>query len=156
MLNVTMSIPGIETVVQQIEALKAINLTPVADSLADALYQENIYARSEGVGGSGLDLMEIKESTIKRRRRAGKGMGPPLAPDDVGSSVITGFETRVEQTGELSWLVIGEWNAPWLHYHVTGTKWMPARDIVGFRPVFREKAAEIFHAQVSELLGGRA
>jgi hypothetical protein len=155
MPNVQVLLPGVEDLLAFFEGLKNLDLLPIANELAEQMYAENVQARVEGVSGSGLDLTEIKESTIERRRRAGKGSGPPLAPDDTASQIVAAFETRVEHPSPHEWYVIGEWNLPWLQYHITGTKWMPARNPVGFRPSFTAKANEIFALRVSELLAGR-
>jgi hypothetical protein len=62
------------------------------------------------------------------------GMGPPLAPLEMSSRIISDLTMTMTGGGVGELDIIGDWpNMPFLIYHVTGTTNMPARDPVGIR-----------------------
>ena len=129
-----------------IQALDAMfdpfDLTELAVIVREIMIEDNIEARLAGVDADGVGLIEISESTRKRRARRGDGDGPPLVPNGSDSEAIKGFQVDIFDVGEQAKLLLGSWpNAPWMHYHVTGAPGhnMPRRDIVGLQPECMEK-----------------
>ncbi len=104
------------------------DLRPIAFKVSSCLLEGN----RQGIGTDwhGSPLAPLKASTLKRR----EGNGPPLAPHDLSSRIFTNPVINASGAGgqlavEMSWKGI-----PWLGFHMTGTKWMAQRNIVGIRP----------------------
>lgn len=94
---------------------------------------------------AGLDkddrMMPITKRQLDPRRSASLGAGPPLAPHDGVSRVITEFRTQIEEGEGGAVNIVGMWpGAGFLRYHSdTGQPrtLLPVRDIVGIRPSTR-------------------
>lgn len=129
-------------IVQYLDDLAHLDLTELAEIVREIMIEDNIEARLAGVDADGIGLIEISESTVKRRARRGDGTGPALIPNGTDSEAIKGFQVDIYDVGEGAKLLLGSWpNAPWMHYHVEGRPGhnLPVRDIVGLRPECRDK-----------------
>jgi hypothetical protein len=117
----------------------AFDLAPLARKIGDILEVDNMQARMSGVDYDGNPFQPLAPATLRHR----SGSGPPLAPMDMASRVIGGMEVEVVEYGLGSVEVVASWpSMPFLKFHVTGTRHMPARDPVGLRPVAWAQVAD--------------
>lgn len=84
--------------------------------------------------------------------------GPPLAPRDQFSRVITNLKTGYAREGG-SWVAFGYWDevvstkgVPFLRFHFEGTGRLPRRDLRGVRPQGVQKALQSLRAFAKDLL----
>jgi len=153
MISFTLKAEGLDEEVERLEAIafRVLNMEPIGLQFAEIMATDNMAARMEGVDKDGNPFADLAESTWRRRQ----GMGPPLAPMDTASRIISGFETQVLPT----WLgvdIIGSWPSmdSFLGYHVTGTTRMPSRDPVGIRPSAWAEMITAFDAWVDTVVMG--
>lgn len=144
MFALRVSMPGLERLERYLHGLQQIDLTPLAERIAEILLPLNVEARLAGLDKDGEPLVEIKESTRQRRRRAGKGDGPPLDPDYGGSRVAADGSATVSHISDDHKQVTFTWPTadPWLRYHrydaaMADGSIRPARDIAGLTPDMR-------------------
>ncbi len=128
------------------------DMSDLAAALVEMTLSDNEEARLAGVGKDGQPLEDIKESTIRRRRRRGDGDGPPLAPNESLSRVVTGFTATSEEVGPLHLRVTCRWPMDWLHHHTQGVPAnnLPPRDIVGVRPEMSEKIHDLVRSWIQD------
>lgn len=117
--------------------------------VSDALIAENRRARDAGEDGQGNQLVRVKESTVKRRRRAGypEPNAVPFLPSGP-SSRINDLSVQTEtEPGRLT--VRAYWAAaPWLKYHLEDWIHRPARDVRGLTPEFQKWLGDILSEYV--------
>jgi hypothetical protein len=84
--------------------------------------------------------------------------GPPLAPRDQFSRVITNLKTGHAREGA-SWVAFGAWDevvstkgVPFLRFHFDGAGNLPRRDLRGVRPAGIAKALSSLRAFAEDLL----
>jgi hypothetical protein len=152
MIRFTINADGLEQEAERLEAMsfRVMDLMPIGTTFAQIMATDNMAARMQGVDKDNEPFAELAEATLKKWNR---GMGPPLAPMESASRIISGFETEVNPT----WLgvdVIGSWPSmdSFLGYHVTGTTHMPARDPVGIRPSAWAEMLVAFDAWVDSVV----
>lgn len=110
---------------------RVTDLRPLAVEIGNLIEVDNMAARMLGVDVDNQPFQPLADSTLRKR----VGNGPPLAPMDMSSRIISGLEITLVDVGIGGIDILGDWpSMPFLHYHVTGTKYMPARDPVGIRP----------------------
>jgi hypothetical protein len=132
------------------------DLRPLADDLAQAMYQQNTVARTLGEDRYGQPFVELAPSTLRKRVRQGR-LGPPLAPDGGGSPIAAGFRVEPEVIESNDILVRGTWpTAPWVKYHIddgSPRSHLPVRDPAGITPAGWEQIATTFQAFCARLIG---
>lgn len=86
--------------------------------------------------------------------------GPPLAPREQFSRVVTNLKTTYGRTGplDMQWYAMGYWDEvvsvegrPFLRYHFDGTGHLPRRDLRGIRPQGLQKALSALRAFARDL-----
>ncbi len=106
----------------------------------------------------GLQAKNFGNLTTSEYRRLG---GPPLAPRDQFSRVITNLYTAYGRTGpvDMQWYAMGYWDevvskkgVPFLRFHFDGTAKLPRRDLRGVRPAGRAKALDAMKAWAKDLV----
>lgn len=97
--------------------------------------QDNRDGLLRGLDKDGVPFAPLAASTLRSR----DGGGPPLSPHESASRVIARFEAvEYRYAGQV--IVAGQWvGANFLRYHRTGTRNMPRRNPVGFRPAARQR-----------------
>jgi hypothetical protein len=110
---------------------RVVDLKPLAIEIGELIQVDNMAARMLGVDKDNQPFADLAPATLRKR----VGNGPPLAPMEMSSRVISDLEISYVDRGIDGVDIIGDWpNMPFLIYHVTGTSRMPARDPVGIRP----------------------
>lgn len=113
-------------------AYRVTDLMPLAVAIGNLIVVDNMAARMLGVDKDDQPFAGLAPATLAKPYR---GPGPPLAPMEMASRIISGLEISYVDLGIGGIDIVGDWpSMPFLHYHVTGTKHMPARDPVGIRP----------------------
>lgn len=109
-------------------AKRSGDLTPLREPVRKILWEGNRSRALRGVDWQGQPFAPLAASTLARR----DGDGPPLAPHRAASRIVTGYVVNViAGSGKLSFT--GAWpGVDFVEYFVTGTKWMPKRDPLGF------------------------
>ena len=128
------------------------DMSSLAAELVVMTMQDNAEARLAGVDKNGNVLVGIEEETVRRRARRGDGEGPPLAPNETASRVVTEFFVTPEEVGPLHWRFVCSWPMPWLTYHTQGSGRNKVRDIVGIRPELAEKINSLVSAWIDNNL----
>lgn len=107
------------------------DLSPLREPVRARLWEGNKAAILAGQTPQGAEVAALAASTQKRR----KGGGPPRAPRGAASRVVAGYVVTVSAgPGQLSFT--GTWpDFDAIGYLDGGTKFMPARPTLGFRPV---------------------
>jgi hypothetical protein len=101
----------------------------------------------------GNKLVPLSPSTLKRGR---PGSGDPLSPRGLGSRIVSNAKLEVAgKSGNQTIVEVQFVGMPWLSYHVTGTKWMPIRDIVGIREVTMTKITDLVASYLGNLVDAR-
>lgn len=77
-------------------------------------------AALRGTDKDGRPLTPVSRETEKRRARARKGSGPPLAPDGPDSSTVQDFEVAGRASGNKVHLAVDWPNSPWVGHHARG------------------------------------
>jgi hypothetical protein len=147
-------------------AWKDPDMTPLLERLVTVMFDENRKARLAKIDKYGKELEPIVEATVKRRRRAGKGDGPPLIPDREGSRLIADASVTAGMTGPDSAQVILCWptTEPWLVTHRTvcnsrnGVRFKsgaerPIRDVVGMHAEWVEEVEKAVEEEVVRMFG---
>jgi hypothetical protein len=145
MVNLTIDSEGLDRILERLARLDPgqWDLRGLGERLGRILETDNMAARMLGVDYEGQEFAPLAPATLERRM----GAGPPLAPMEMASRIISGVQVDVNDTGHNAVEVVLSWpSMPFLRYHVTGTTRMPARDPCGIRP---EAWAEI-EREVSE------
>lgn len=98
----------IDIMIRDIENQFGINLAEIRDDVVRVITEGRARMTRNGTGVDGKPLTAIIPETEARRRRKGKGDGPPLSPDVLGSSPYSDLTVRTSvQPGrlvaELSW-----------------------------------------------------
>lgn len=85
--------------------------------------------------------------------------GPPLAPRDQFSRVVTNLKTGQGREGDGQWFALGAWDeilskkgVPFLRWHFDGTSKLPRRDLRGVRPWGQQKALTALRAWAKDLV----
>jgi hypothetical protein len=147
-------------------AWKDPDMTPLLERLVTVMFDENRKARLAKIDKYGRPLEPIAYSTVKRRKRAGKGNGPPLIPDRESSRLIADASVTTSQSGDGSAQVILEWPTtdPWLvthrdicskrngKYFKSGT-FRPIRDVVGMHAEWVEEIEKAVEEEVVKMFG---
>jgi hypothetical protein len=147
MFRVVVSAPGLESLIERLHRLRPENLDygPLTDRIAEILIRGNTEARLQGIGPDGQPLAPISPETVERRRRAGKGDGPPLVPD-LGSSRAAQLSAQRNDVAPDHVTVVGYWAAfePILSYLARGNpaRNLPPRPIGGITPQMRIEIEE--------------
>lgn len=112
---------------EKLVQLASPDLTPLLRKIEEVLKADIDAARLGGESRIG-HFDEIRPATQERRRRAGRGQGEPLVPDDRSrfASVATDIDASAPGVG----VVVAGWPAAdgIIRYHRDGTPFMPARD----------------------------
>jgi hypothetical protein len=133
MLKIEVSSSGEEQVSAYLADLKyrVVDLRPLAIEIGELIQVDNMAARMLGVDKDNQPFAPLAPATLRDRM----GNGPPLAPMEMLSRVVSDLEISYVDMGIGGVDIVGDWpNMPFLIYHVTGTGRMPARDPVGIRP----------------------
>jgi hypothetical protein len=119
MINLTVRTDGTNEIRERMDLLSHPDLKPLLDKIAERIEIGTRRDREAGVGANGT-FDPIKESTQKRRSRAGRGTGPPLFPDD--SSRMANITVEVLQETPEHGLVVGGWpgTEAFLNFHIDG------------------------------------
>jgi hypothetical protein len=111
---------------------RVTDLKPLAVEIGALIEVDNMAARMLGVDKDNQPFAELAPATLADPYR---GPGPPLAPMEMASRIISGLEIEFVDLGIDGVDIVGSWpSMPFLRFHVTGTRHMPARDPVGIRP----------------------
>lgn len=135
-------VADMQELASRIEALLHPDLTPLAESVREAMIEDNRDGLLAGTDAAGAAFVPVAESTIKRGRG---GEGPPLVPRDASSRMIAAYDVRIRATID-SILLVGSWpGLDWVRYHSSGAarSHLPRRDAVGIRPGGRQRMADI-------------
>jgi hypothetical protein len=158
MVNLQVTAEGLEPIIGWLVRLRDFDWGPLAEQIAKILVRGNREARLAGIGVDGQPLDEIKPETVKRRARAGKGPGPPLAPDGQESRV-SNLATQITAITPTHVVIEGSWPAaePWLHHHSFGvpSRNLPQRLIVGITPQMYEEIKEATDAFLLDLISNQ-
>jgi hypothetical protein len=133
MLQLTVDYGDLDRIVESLARLDPAmwDLRGLGERIGRILQVDNMQSRMMGVDYESQPFAPLAESTLRRRQ----GTGPPLAPMEMQSRVISGMEIEVLDHGAGYVEVVASWpSMPFLHFHVTGTRHMPSRDPVGIRP----------------------
>ena len=165
MLSFNVSSPGLDELIERVEdwSYRLRDLRPLADAIG-VIVADDVYTKAlAGEDVNGVPLAPLADATWNWGR-VPRGPGEPLAPEEQASRLIAGFELRIENTGPDHLTLIGEWPSldRILGYHATGYtnnltgRPVPARDVVGVRPVGWEKITDALDDYVDEIftLGG--
>lgn len=134
MMSFSIASSGHEQAAEYLLAIeyRVSDLRPLALEVSDLIEVDNMAARMLGVDADGQPFRDLRPATLAKRHR---GVGPPLAPMEMASRIISGLEMSIVDMGLAGIDVVGEWpSMPFLRHHVEGTVHMTARDPVGIRP----------------------
>jgi len=110
---------------------RVTDLMPLAVIISDLVEIDNMAARMLGVDKDDQPFARLRPATLRTRA----GTGPPLAPMEMSSRIVSGLEMSRVDLGIDGVDVVGAWpSMPFLIHHVTGTVHMASRDPVGVRP----------------------
>lgn len=136
------------------------------DRLLKIVEADNARKLNQSIDRFGKPLAKLADYTRENRPRPGDR---PLDPPN--SSFRVKFKARWNTSGQ-RWILVASYDFPHAHFHVTGTRKMPARDTTGLSPEGKEEvqaalkdyAAEIrksmtiggrFRSLAKHILGGR-
>lgn len=150
MLRLSVKGDNFDPIIAMLDRMARPNLGPLATELREVMIEDNRDGLLAGLNANGDVAADLEDSTIRRGR---PGVGPPRVPRGSGSRMISSYNVQVQE-GTDRLLLIGSWsNAPFVHYHDTGTRHMVAREVVGIRPDGQEKIAEALRSFVDRILG---
>lgn len=116
--------------------------------IPEALRQDNYYRAVNGLDRNGVPLQPLKNPSDPRR----PGSGPPLAPRGASSRIVTAFEVDVlGEPGHRTYVAGWNSSADFLKYHVSGTRYLPVRDVAGITPLGREEIRAIVRDELSQI-----
>jgi hypothetical protein len=141
---------NLQGTIDRIGRWRAIDPIPLARRLREILIEENAEGLKRGVDADGVEMAELRESTVERGRG---GFGPPLIPRFSASWPIARFEVAIAREGD-GYLIRAGWpGVEFAKYHQTGTKHMAARPIAGFRPSTNAQIDEAMAEFIARFIG---
>jgi hypothetical protein len=155
MVNLQIAAEGLDPIIGWLVRLRDFDWGPLAEQIAEILVRGNREARLAGIGVDGQPLEEIKPETVKRRMRAGKGPGPPLAPDGQASRV-SNLVIQITAITPTHVIIEGSWPEAetWLPHHSFGRPGhnLPQRLIVGITPQMYQEIVDATNAFLLDLI----
>lgn len=154
MLQLTVDYGDLDRIVESLARLDPAmwDLRGLGERIGRILEVDNMQARMLGVDCDNVPFAELSPATWEWNPH--RGMGPPLAPMEMSSRIISGMQVDVVEHGVGSVEVIASWpTMPFLKFHVTGTRTMPSRDPVGIRPQAWGEIGDAVSEWVDTLLG---
>jgi hypothetical protein len=149
----------IETLLSGYDSLKDADLSPLVKPGEEVIRNGRARMTKNGTDKDGKPLHPIKDpETVKRRAKAKKGDGPPMAPDLLSSSPYKDFEVKgVPEPGRIIFNL--EWpTSPWLAKHAEGIKTRKPqpvkRDVLGVDIQTLDELNQILLVYVSAQYGG--
>lgn len=108
------------------------DLTPLVKPVSTIIFEANRDRALRGVSFDGTAYAALAPSTIRDRVRHGYPVGPPLNRRGLMAAVINDLEVGVRpETARLR--ISKAWpNVKWMEYSITGTRYMPQRNPMGF------------------------
>ena len=116
-------------------------------------------AALRGTDKDGQTLLPITRATAARRRRAGKGPGPAMAPDGASSSTVADFQVTGQVNGGRLLMLVDWPNSPWVGIHARGVATKLGtivRDIAGVDPETLQELTEAFADHLLDRFGQEA
>jgi hypothetical protein len=154
MMQFSVTSTGEDQVLRHLDDIqfRVFDLKPLGVKIGEIVQVDNMAARMLGVDKDGLEFAPLAPATLADPRR---GPGPALAPMEMASRIISDLTISYVEGGVGELDVVGDWpGMPFLIYHVTGTRHMPARDPVGVRPEGWAQVEEAADAFLESILGG--
>lgn len=151
MIRLRISGDNFDPIIRMVDRVSHPDLTPLAETLRGIMIRDNREGLLAGTDSFGDPMTALEPSTIKRGRG---GDGPPLVPRGDASRAISDYRVEVEQEpGRM--VLTGLWpSTTFVHYHVTGTKYMVSRDPTGLRPDGQDRVRSALHDFAATLIGG--
>ena len=118
---------------------------PIAADVEQVLRDGNRIHLLAAVDVHGRHYDPPKPATIRSR-----GPGTVMVPKDTASVLITRYEVLVELEPGEAIFTAGWPGLDWVHYHVTGTSRMVARDPTGFRAEDLDKTMRLLRSYIME------
>jgi hypothetical protein len=156
MISFTVTSTGEEQVERALLDLqyRMLDLHPLGRRIADLVEVDNMAARMMGVDKDDQPFAPLSPATWEWNPN--RGPGPPLAPMESSSRIVSDLTMELVDLGPGALDIIGSWpNMPFLIHHVTGTSRMPSRDPVGIRPRGWATILEVSDEWVEALLTNR-
>lgn len=145
MLEVRLTGGDLTPILEALDALGQVDLSPLAATIREIMLEENAAARGAGLDREGSAFVPLRGGralTASEQRRRG-GDGPPLAPRGDASRIVSGFVVSLEAVGDGAILIRGAWpDMPFLHYHADGRGHNPVRDPVGLTPAAQDRVGD--------------
>lgn len=156
-LNLVLTGVNLEDIFRGLDQFEAgLDMHGLAEDIGLIVYEDNAEARLSGVDMDGATMAPLAPSTIKTR----SGDGPPLVPDFGGSRAIQDFTIRITDIDADAIAITGSWpDTPFIQFHQSGYTSLggnpvPARPIVGVRPVAGARIADQFEAWAASKIVG--
>jgi hypothetical protein len=151
MIGVTV-VGDLGQLIRAIERITRPDLAPLGAEARRLMIQDNRNGLVTGRDRDGDRVAPLADSTLRRGRA---GDGEALVPREDGSRMIAGYQVDMQESPD-SILLVGSWpGVPFVRYHQSGTRFMPARNPVGIRPSTRGQLAAAIHDFALGLVGQR-
>jgi hypothetical protein len=149
MIRLRIAGPNFEDIIAKVDQMAHPDLTPLAQTVRQIMLNDNRRGLLAGTDWNDDAMPPVEPITMETRG----GDGPPLIPHSE-SSAISDYDVEIEQ-GDNRLLLIGGWrNTPFIHFHVTGTRHMVARDPTGIRAQGQAEIAEALNEFATNLVAG--
>lgn len=151
MIQVSVSGDNFDPILELIRRMEFPDLTPLVAPLTEIMLEDNREGLLAGTDSFGDPMTPLEDSTWHGR----KGSGPPTIPEYGNAALITDYRVDPEDISPLHVRLVGTWpSLHWVHFHVTGTRNMVARDPTGIRPSGQEKVRVVLENFARTLTGG--
>ncbi len=139
------NLDALDRLLDKLREIRELDLSILAGRIKAIIEDGNREGLLAGTDATGAPMAPLAEATIKSRRG---GFGPPTVPRYAASGLIDRFRVRVDPTATGMKITAG-WggDVPQVRFFRSGTKHMPARNPIGFRPETRaliQAATEAF------------
>ena len=167
MAATTINTEPLDRMIGQLVSLEHIDFEPLLLELEGILDDDNRAGAGQGLDGFGMQLEPVTyrpnpnkvkptNYTVLTNNNLTSSWyreleGPPLAPRDMDSRIVTNFVTsHTQEPG--AWVVLGAWadvlstdDVPFLPFHFRGEGNLPVRDLAHVRPSALRRAQEALH-----------